>query len=162
MQEIDTLFKNRSFDFSKLEAFGFVKDGVKYRYTSVLGDTGFEVGIVVTKSGKLSADVFDCETGEPYVLVKFRRRPALLSAKSGRLWRKFWKRLRNPVVIPRFLKAVRPRRSLAILNRNMAMSWNFYGRNSPEMPLCAVRTMINGMRLFCRFRRIKSVYRETR
>lgn len=70
MQEIETLFKNRSFDFSRLEAFGFVKDGAEYRYTSVLGDIGFEAGIVVTKSGKLSADVFDCETGEPYVLVK--------------------------------------------------------------------------------------------
>ena len=70
MSEIETLFKNRSFDFFKLKAFGFVKEGTGYRYVSVLGNTGFEVWIVVTEDGKLSADVFDCETGEPYVLVK--------------------------------------------------------------------------------------------
>ena len=70
MSEIDALFKNRSFDFFKLEAFGFVKDETGYHYVSVLGNTGFEVCVVVTKDGKLSADVFDCETGEPYVLVK--------------------------------------------------------------------------------------------
>lgn len=70
MIEIDKIFFCRSFDFTKLSAFGFeVKQG-KYCYRCPLASDGFAADIRISSNGKLQADVIDTETGDIYALVK--------------------------------------------------------------------------------------------
>ena len=52
MNAINTIFKNRKADFSKLESFGFVKRGKYYKYTRTLSESGFEMTVTITEGGK--------------------------------------------------------------------------------------------------------------
>ncbi len=58
------IFKNRKADFSKLETFGFEKNGALYRYTKTLSGSGFEMTVTVNEDGRASAVVVDPDTGE--------------------------------------------------------------------------------------------------
>ncbi len=64
------LFANRSFDFGKLIEYGFSEKGKDYIYYARLPNGQFDIKVTVSKTGKITADVFDSETREVYVLVK--------------------------------------------------------------------------------------------
>lgn len=64
MNAINTIFKNRKADFSKLAEYGFVKRGKSYKYTRTLSESGFEMTVTITESGKISAKVTEPEVGE--------------------------------------------------------------------------------------------------
>ncbi|MDE7399835.1 MAG: MmcQ/YjbR family DNA-binding protein [Oscillospiraceae bacterium] len=64
MNAINTIFKNRKADFSKLAEYGFVKRGKSYKYARTLSESGFEMTVKITESGKISAKVTEPEVGE--------------------------------------------------------------------------------------------------
>ncbi|MBD5113071.1 MAG: hypothetical protein HDT42_11175 [Ruminococcaceae bacterium] len=64
MNAINAIFKNRKADFSKLSEYGFVKRGKSYKYARTLSESGFEMTVTITESGKISAKVTEPEVGE--------------------------------------------------------------------------------------------------
>lgn len=64
MNAIDSIFKSRKADFSKLAEYGFKKRGKSYKYTQTLSESGFELTVTVTETGKISAKVVEPEVGE--------------------------------------------------------------------------------------------------
>lgn len=64
MNVINTIFKNRKADFSKLAEYGFVKSGKSYKYARTLSESGFEMTVTITEKGKISAKVTEPEVGE--------------------------------------------------------------------------------------------------
>ncbi|MGN0914179.1 MAG: MmcQ/YjbR family DNA-binding protein [Alphaproteobacteria bacterium] len=85
MKDIDTLFSIYSFEEEKLLAFGFEKKEEKYVYSRRLSTPPFEVRIVVNEN-KITADVFDAETGDVYALVKV---PEAVGAFVGKIREEF-------------------------------------------------------------------------
>lgn len=70
IKNIKTLFYDRQIDFDKLQKFGFVNSKGNYIYSKPMSNKQFDIRIVVSKKGEVTADVIDVETKEPYVLVK--------------------------------------------------------------------------------------------
>ena len=68
MTDIDVLFKNRKVRPGQLLPFGFSRSGDDYTYSASLLDGQFEMMVAVTKKGKISAEVVDRLSQEPYVL----------------------------------------------------------------------------------------------
>ncbi len=68
MSEIDVLFKNRKLKAGGLLAFGFSEEKGGYAYSAGLVDGEFEMVVTVTKAGRVSAEVIDAASREPYVL----------------------------------------------------------------------------------------------
>lgn len=64
MDKLATIFKNRKAVFSKLTDFGFVKSKTLYKYSKALSESGFEMTVMVNKSGKISAKVVEPDVGE--------------------------------------------------------------------------------------------------
>lgn len=64
MDNLDLIFKNKKVVFSKLEGFGFKKNKAQYKMTKTLSPSGFEMTVSISKSGKVSAEVADPDTGE--------------------------------------------------------------------------------------------------
>lgn len=64
MNAIDTIFKNRKADFSKLTEYGFKRRGKSYKYVRTLSESSFELTITITESGKISAKITEPEVGE--------------------------------------------------------------------------------------------------
>ena len=64
MDKLDLIFKNRKAVFSKLESFCFKKSKTQYKFTKTLSPSGFEMTVTIGKSGKVSAEVVDPDTGE--------------------------------------------------------------------------------------------------
>ncbi len=85
MKDIDTLFSIYSFEEEKLLAFGFEKKEEKYVYSRRLSTPPFEARIVVNEN-KITADVFDAETGDVYALVKV---PEAVGAFVGKIREEF-------------------------------------------------------------------------
>lgn len=85
MKDIDTLFSIYSFEEEKLLAFGFEKKEEKYVYSRRLSTPPFEARIVVNEN-KITADVFDAETGDVYALVKV---PEAVGAFVGKIRKEF-------------------------------------------------------------------------
>ena len=85
MKDIDTLFSIYSFEEEKLLAFGFEKKEEKYVYSRRLSTPPFEARIVVNEN-KITADVFDDETGDVYALVKV---PEAVGAFVGKIREEF-------------------------------------------------------------------------
>lgn len=64
----DTFFKNRKVILERLSPFGFVRRKNMYSYSTGLVDGQFELLVTVAKSGAVTADILDAESGESYVL----------------------------------------------------------------------------------------------
>lgn len=64
MDKLATIFKNRKVIFSKLADFGFVKSKTLFKYSKTLSESGFEMTVMVNKSGKISAKVVEPDVGE--------------------------------------------------------------------------------------------------
>lgn len=64
MNKLDLIFKNKKVIFSKLANYGFKKSGAAYKLTKTLSGSGFEMTVSISKSGKVSAEVVDPDTGE--------------------------------------------------------------------------------------------------
>lgn len=65
--------KNRVFDhispdFEKIAAFGFVKSGDGYSYSTTILDGQFEMRVEISASGEVNSEVIDSALGEPYAL----------------------------------------------------------------------------------------------
>ena len=65
---IETVFQNRTVNFSKLAAFGFSKQGNGYVYRSPLEEVGFQMEVFISQQGEVFARVTDLSTHEPYTL----------------------------------------------------------------------------------------------
>lgn len=70
MRNLETVFNNRSFDTNKLLSFGFIKKEDRYLYCCLLSEKQFELKVIISENGSISANVFDVETQEIYALVK--------------------------------------------------------------------------------------------
>ncbi len=68
MDIIQTIFKRKKINISKLVPFGFVRDGDSYTYKKILPGNDFLLIVRITTDGKLSAEVIDTTVDEPYTL----------------------------------------------------------------------------------------------
>ncbi|GAA5787419.1 MmcQ/YjbR family DNA-binding protein [Chitiniphilus shinanonensis] len=68
MKDIDHLFKNRKLNPARLAPFGFVPTGSGHTYSTDLLDGQFEMTVTIARDGKISAEVLDNASREPYVL----------------------------------------------------------------------------------------------
>lgn len=68
MTDIALLFKNRKVNFDKLIPFGFTENSKGYFYCSNLFDGQFELRVFIKKTGELSANIIERDSGEEYVL----------------------------------------------------------------------------------------------
>lgn len=70
MSDIDTLFNNRKINIGRLLSFGFSEEKNTYTYATRLIGGEFEMTVTVTKAGKVSTEVVDVFSKEPYVLYR--------------------------------------------------------------------------------------------
>jgi predicted DNA-binding protein (MmcQ/YjbR family) len=68
MTDMDALFERRKLVPERLFPFGFVEKGNAHTYSASLLGGQFEMTVTVTREGKVSAEVFDASSREPYVL----------------------------------------------------------------------------------------------
>ena len=65
---INSIFKNKKVNLSKLEPFGFVLTETGYVFNQNLKDCELKLIIWISMSGELSAKVLDAYSEEPYTL----------------------------------------------------------------------------------------------
>lgn len=65
---IQTIFKNKKVNLSKLEPFGFEQKGSYYVYEKILSESGFKLIVTITMRGQITAEVLDSSFNEPYIL----------------------------------------------------------------------------------------------
>lgn len=65
---IHSILKNKKINISKLEPFGFERNGEDYIYQKTFSDSGFVLSVIVTAAGEISANVIEPVFGEPYTL----------------------------------------------------------------------------------------------
>lgn len=70
MRSVDSFFSGKTCDTEKLSAFGFTQEKDSFVYSSLMQKSGFEIKVILSKDGTVSADVIDTETQEVYALVK--------------------------------------------------------------------------------------------
>lgn len=68
MTDVDALYKKRRVKIGQLLSFGFSESGDGYAYSAGLLDGQFEMTVVVTKEGEVSAEVTDSSSKERYLL----------------------------------------------------------------------------------------------
>lgn len=68
MDAIDAIFQRKSIQIPRLIAYGFAADGDAFVYEKILQDSGFLLSVMVSNTGKVSANVVDPSTNEPYIL----------------------------------------------------------------------------------------------
>lgn len=68
MADMDDLFKNRKIEIGRLRPFGFARHKGIYTYSTSLVDGQFAMLVSVTNDGKISAEVTDACSKEPYML----------------------------------------------------------------------------------------------
>lgn len=62
------IFRRRKIVLSRLESFGFLREGANYTYRRTLAESGFQLTVRVTPLGEVSAEVTDPAFHEPYTL----------------------------------------------------------------------------------------------
>lgn len=65
---INSIFKDKKVNISKLLPFGFEQSGENYIYRKIFSDSGFVQTVTVTADGEVFSDVIDPAFGEPYTL----------------------------------------------------------------------------------------------
>lgn len=65
---MEDIFKNKKVVFSRLERFGFEREGRGYVYRKALSGSGFDMTVRIGAEGEVTDEVTDPETGEKYVL----------------------------------------------------------------------------------------------
>lgn len=68
MDNITSIFRRKAVSFDKLISYGFSKNKDTYTYKTVLQDSGFEMTVIVSADGSVSATVIDPTFNEPYTL----------------------------------------------------------------------------------------------
>lgn len=68
MDFINTVFRKRKLNISKLTAFGFEQVNEKYEYRKTLPYSGFILTVKIGADGKVSCEMIDPVSGEPYTL----------------------------------------------------------------------------------------------
>lgn len=64
-----TLFKNKKFDFLKLQKFGFVRNSDKFIYITGIVDDIFELNITVNTDGVIDSRIREIDSNEEYDLL---------------------------------------------------------------------------------------------
>lgn len=65
---IDTIFKNKKVNQSKLVPFGFKQKGSSFLYERSFSESDFKLIVTITMEGEITAEVFDTLLNEPYIL----------------------------------------------------------------------------------------------
>lgn len=68
MNLINTIFRRKILNPSKLVSYGFESNENVYKYKTVLNESKFILSIVIDKEGNVSSEVTDPSTDEPYTL----------------------------------------------------------------------------------------------
>ena len=68
MNRIASIFQRKKVVFHKLVSYGFIKDKENYSYKTILQGSGFEMTVIVSSDGSVSATVIDPTLQEPYTL----------------------------------------------------------------------------------------------
>lgn len=68
MTDIEILFKRKKVNFDQLLRFGFSENESVYTYSVSLINGQFEMLVIITKEGKISAELIETSLGESYVL----------------------------------------------------------------------------------------------
>lgn len=68
MDYINTVFKKRKLNISKLTTFGFEQANEKYEYRKTLTDSGFILTVKINADGEVSSEIIDPVSDEPYTL----------------------------------------------------------------------------------------------
>ena len=68
MDAIDTIFHRKSIILSKLVPYGFTYGDNSFIYKKTLRDSGFIMSVIVSETGKISAEIVDPSTDELYTL----------------------------------------------------------------------------------------------
>jgi predicted DNA-binding protein (MmcQ/YjbR family) len=79
---IDPVFKNKTPNYGKLKAFGFVEADDGYVYTTRILERQFQMSVRISKAGDIDADILDPESGDAYVL---HRAPGAVGSFVGKV-----------------------------------------------------------------------------
>lgn len=70
MFDLQDLLYNKKCNRDKLVAFGFVRDGALYRYERTVMEGQFRIVLAIRDDDGVEWDVIDCDSGDPYVLIR--------------------------------------------------------------------------------------------
>lgn len=102
----DILFARKKPNLEQLLSFGFEQQGSGYIYTTGIVDGQFRLTVSLSDVGAVSTVLTEAVSGEEYVLHRVPGPAALLSARSGRNMRLFFKLfLRNALNLT-YLRAI--------------------------------------------------------
>lgn len=65
---IESIFQRKKVCPSKLEPYGFCREGENFSFRHTLKESGFELEIQITPQGEILTQIVDPATGEPYTL----------------------------------------------------------------------------------------------
>lgn len=131
---IDSIFRNKKANLSKLIPFGFEQKESCYVYDKIFFDGGFKLTIHITKTGAISAEVIDLSFHEPYTLHLARGAAGGLVGKIKAQYEEILLEIADQCFEPHVFKTKQAEDLIAYVRKNygdaLEFLWEKYAGNA--------------------------------